>query len=193
MRSHSTAPIERKLGDAGVLVLFLRNETLDQAMAAIQNIGQVTGQVEEASALQRKIGREMEELEAKVQGAPRPRVAVAVNHDPLILAGRGSFLHELMELAGGANIASDSKTPHPQFSAESLIARAPEVIIDVSEAFSRGASDRMVILKWDKLPSTPARKNRKIYPLERGIPIDPGPRVALLLRFMARKFHPDRF
>ena len=55
--------------------------------------------------------------------------------------GPGSFLHELIELAGGENIARDADTPWPIFSEELVIERDPQVIIltcfNLEEALSR--------------------------------------------------------
>lgn len=197
MRSHTTSEIERKLTASGVPTLFVPNETLEDAMAAIGAIGDGMGKGGEARDLVAKIMGEMDRVRTQAQAgakdAPLTRVAVVLQHDPLIVAGKGSFLGQLIDLAGGENIAGDSKAPHPLFSLESFLARAPQVIIDVSEAYEGGADPKRVIQWWNEMPETPARKSGRIHPLEDGLPIDPGPRVPLLLRFIASRIHPERF
>ena len=193
MRSHTMSEIEKKLSGAGVPTLFLPNETLADAIAAIGTLGERMGESGAAEGLRKRIEEEMGEVRRRVERAPRIKAAVVVQHDPLMLAGRGSFLGELLEQAGGENIARDSKAPHPLFSLESFIHRAPEVIIDVSESYEGGADAESVIRSWDRLPETPARKSGGIHPLDPGLPIDPGPRVPRLFRFIASKIHPDRF
>ena len=193
MRSKMTAGVRRKLIDGGVAHLFLPNETLAEALDAIVALGERIGKPEEAAALRRRIEAELAAVEDAVRGAAPVKVAVAVQTKPLILAGKGSFLHELVLRAGGENIAADSTTPHPQFSLESFAVRAPEVIIDVSGSYRSDEPDPNFLDRWKALPATPALTSGRVHPLAPGLPINPGPRVGELLRFIAERLHPDRF
>lgn len=59
----------------------------------------------------------------------RPRVYVEVGYNPLFTCGKGSFIDELIEIAGGENIGHEINKPYPRVSAEFIISRNPEVII----------------------------------------------------------------
>ena len=193
MRSGMTAAVRERLADGDVPHLFLPNETLEEALEAIVAIGERVGAAAEAAALRERIEGDLDAVAAAVKGAPPVKVAVAVQTRPLILAGRGSFLHELVVRAGGENIAGDSATPHPQFGLESFAVRAPEVIVDVSGSYRPAGPDADFLERWKAMPSTPAVETGRVHPLAPGLPINPGPRVGELLRFIARSLHPDRF
>ena len=107
---------------------------------------------------------------------------------------RGPFENVQVNVgANGENIAGDSTSPHPQFSLESFAERAPEVIIDVSGSYRAAEPDPDFLERWKALPATPALESQRIHPLTPGLPINPGPRVGELLRFIAERLHPDRF
>ena len=190
MGSRTTTAVRRKIEEAGLPCLFLANETLADALEAILAIGERAGRAGEARALRARIEGEIASVETSVRGARPVRAAIVVQRRPMILAGPGSFLGELLGRAGGENIAADAASPHPQFDLESFAVRAPEVIIDVSGSYRSAAPEDGFLEEWRRLPSTPALETGRIHPLPPGIPINPGPRVAELFRFIASKLHP---
>src|SRR5581483_9586536 len=69
------------------------------------------------------------QVEARVVGQSKPRVLFVLQLGPLITAGRNTFINDLITLAGGESISGAETTEYPQFSLETAVARAPEVII----------------------------------------------------------------
>lgn len=112
----------------------------------------------------------LQELVGGIERSFRPRVWIEIWHDPLMTAGPGSFLHELVELAGGENIAGDADNPWPVFSEELVIERDPQVVIltsyNLEEALSRPA--------WQ---ATSAFKNGHVYEVNPDIYSRSTPRI----------------
>jgi iron complex transport system substrate-binding protein len=77
-------------------------------------------------------------------------------------------------------------------STELVLARAPEVIIELR--YARGDTTAPSDLKaWDALPAVPAVKNRKVFMLQGEEFVVPGPRVAVATERLARTLHPELF
>ena len=93
---------------------------------------------------------------------------MVIQRRPLIAAGGGTFLDDLLKDAGLQNIAGASSLPYPHFSLETVIAQAPEVIIDLDPS---DAGDY-----WSRYPSIPAVKNGAVAKLSPDLFV-PGPRI----------------
>ena len=84
----------------------------------------------------RDLQAQLDAVRARVKGRPRPRMLLVFDRQPktlreIYVSGGVGFLHEMLEIAGGANVFADVKRESVQPSHETLIARAPEVIIEL--------------------------------------------------------------
>ena len=77
--------------------------------------------------------------------------------------GRG-FLHEMLEIAGGANVFADVQREAVQPSQETLLARAPDVIIEVRATglLTAAGAESEERKAWAALGSIPAVRNGRI-------------------------------
>lgn len=93
----------------------------------------------------------LSELTSHVPAGSSKARFVEIWYEPLMTVGPGSFLDELINLAGGENIAADTGQPWPQFSEEQVLARDPEVIIltnyNKAEALQRPAWQNLAAYK----------------------------------------------
>ena len=119
------AEISNKLA---VPVRYLPNRTLNDLYADIAGVGAASGHEREASALQRALRVKMEALAGKVQSRSRPRVLFLLGL-PGFTAGKGTFIDDLIRLAGGQNVAGNIDQPYPNLSAEAILAFNPQVLI----------------------------------------------------------------
>ena len=107
-----------------------------------------------------------------------------------VSGGRG-FLHDMLEMAGGDDLFNDIDKESVQVSAETILARAPEVILELRpEEISAGQPMQDELASWSRLASVPAvRDQRVLFISGRAITV-PGPRVAESVERMARALHP---
>ncbi len=99
---------------------------------SIKEIASLTGKDKEAGNLIAEMKREIKTIEVrrKIGRAKiKPKVFVEIWNDPLLTAGKGSFINELIQIAGGHNIADDVRRAYVHFSAEEVIYRNPDCII----------------------------------------------------------------
>jgi len=105
----------------------------------------------------------------------KPKVFIEVWHDPLITAGKGSFVDELITLAGGRNIAYDTRRPYSIFSWEEVISRNPDCIILTYMEKEKPAKIMDSRLGGKEILAV---KNNRVYAdINPDILIRPGPRV----------------
>jgi iron complex transport system substrate-binding protein len=108
----------------------------------------------------------------------------------MFASGGVGFMHDMLEIAGGRNVFGDVKRQNLQVSAEMLLARAPEVIIEV-QTYSgwtpeRAAKERTV---WNGLPGLPAVRTGRVHILLDDRVTVPGPRVGEGIELLARTLH----
>jgi ABC-type Fe3+-hydroxamate transport system substrate-binding protein len=107
-------------------------------------------------------------------------------------SGGVGFLHDMIEVAGGANVFADIKRQAVRASSEMLLTRSPEVIIDLF--YSREMSQAELQQEraaWKPLQSIPAVRQNRIHLLVGDYLVVPGPRIAQAAEALARAIHPD--
>jgi iron complex transport system substrate-binding protein len=101
----------------------------------------------------------------------------------LVVVGRGSFLHELIELAGGVNIAADAAVAYPRFSLEEVIHRNPDIIIDMGHNEMVSERQKQAVKQlWRTYSFLAAVQRDTVYPISADYFITPSPRIAQAVR-----------
>lgn len=169
-------------------------ETIDAGIAAI---GKELDCEREADALRARIRSEIEAVREAVKKLPRPKVLIITirqdhNLNSLYTANRRSFVSEIVDCAGGANIYADGKSVYMEASKESVVLRAPEVILEFHAGQKLDADERAeYVADWRQLPSLPAVKNNRVCLVTESHSLRPGPRVGEIARIVARLLHPE--
>jgi iron complex transport system substrate-binding protein len=180
-----------RLGRAHLPVFLYAHAGLADITQTMRALGTRIGRATEADREAGRIERELDSIRASVAGRPHPRTALVFNRDAGVLrgifvSGGVGFLHDLLEVAGGVDVFADVKRQSLQASAEILISRAPEVILELrpSEGWSPARLAQEVAV-WNGLPSLPAVRTHRVYILADDKLLVPGPRVAEAARLMA--------
>jgi ABC-type Fe3+-hydroxamate transport system substrate-binding protein len=131
----------RTLRTAGVPTLALRLDRIADFARVASVLGRVIGDTAAVRVVVDSVGATLAAVERAVAGRPRPAVAWRVWDDPLIVVGAGSYLHELLERAGGRNVYADLAAPSPTVAFEDLARRDPDVLLVGPSGASRIAAD----------------------------------------------------
>jgi iron complex transport system substrate-binding protein len=167
---------------------------------SIRRIGAAAGVPQAAEALTVRIRSSLDEIRRRTAAAPRRKVVFVLGRAPgriedIVVAGRGSYLNDVLEVAGGDNLFRDSLGAYPKVTVEELIARNPDVIIDMGEmAQTVGVTEtqkRAVVELWKRYPSITAVRENRVYAVASDIFVVPGPRVVDAAREFARLLHPE--
>ena len=181
-------------------VLEIDDATLAGIYDSIRRIGQAAGVAARADAVCAGMRAQFDAIRAGVAHLPRRRVLFLVGRTPgriedLVAAGRASHLDELLEIAGGENVFRDSIAAYAKIPLEELLARNPEVIVDMGEMSETvGVTEeqkRAVVALWGRYPSLAAVRQHRVYAVASDIFVVPGPRVVDAARALARMLHPE--
>jgi iron complex transport system substrate-binding protein len=131
-------------------------------------------------------------IRSRVAGLPGKRVLCVVDTDPLYVAGPGSHLDELIEVAGGENIFADAEAAYQVVSLETALERLPEVIINLSIGGLEGGNGRGPGYwgRWEFLPAVQSNEVSWLHPQLLGVP---GPRMPEMAEMLVRLIHPAEF
>ncbi|MBW2366180.1 MAG: ABC transporter substrate-binding protein, partial [Deltaproteobacteria bacterium] len=118
----------------------------------------------------------------------KPKVFFQIGISPLVSVGTNTFIHELIILAGGQNLAQ-GKTAYPRFGKEQILSLLPEVFI-ISSMTNTESIDHLKD-QWSKYPQIPAIKNNRMYHVDSNIFDRPTPRLVDALELLAKLIHPE--
>jgi iron complex transport system substrate-binding protein len=118
-----------QLEPLGIAVYGLRTQDTAGVFRDIERLGRLVGCDSAALALAVRLRGELAAVRASVAGRPRPTVVYLVEHDPPLIAGRGTFISEIIGVAGGETAFPDVAALWPQISLEELVRRQPDVLV----------------------------------------------------------------
>lgn len=196
----SQVDLKQQLERAGIAVFEYRHAGLADVATTIRALGQRTGTVPGAEQVARGIEHGLEDIRRKVKDRPRPRTLLVFGRERMALrglytSGGVGFLNDMLEVAGGTNVFADVKVQAVQASTEQILARRPQVILEVRALNSAWPSgDRQAELNvWNAVASVPAVRDHRVLFLFDDRIVIPGPRVVEGTTAMARALHPDLF
>lgn len=124
--------ITKALRKFNIRHLVFSNDTLEDYLAATAELGKELKADDRAAEIIRQTQNEFERLKTETGEIPagkRPRVLVVISDAPMITAGRKSFINDMIELAGGHNIAASLDRRYFTCSPEWVIEQQPEILI----------------------------------------------------------------
>ena len=129
VRSHSDEAFLRK---AGIRRILIPDSSFEQYFSALKTLGDLLDCQNRARTEIEKAKRTLEQIRKKTDGIPeekRPAVLVMISTSPIVTAGKHSFIHDMIQLAGGRNAAGDVDRNYFACSPEWIMLHQPDVII----------------------------------------------------------------
>ncbi|MBU2473395.1 MAG: cobalamin-binding protein [Candidatus Omnitrophica bacterium] len=173
------AYIVGKLKQIGLKVYVSDPSTIGELMNSIKEIGHLTHRESEASVVVAGMEAKIRQISEKVKlidQDKKPKVFIEIWHDPLMAAGQGSFVDELITLVGGINIAHDTPRAYSYFSPEQVIERNPDCIIFGYMSDPENQINIKGRMGWDKIKAVKA--NHLYNDINPDLFLRPGPRLA---------------
>ncbi len=186
------AQVVPELEKRGLPVLVVDAHDFPGVLESIRLVGKVAGAEKAAEALTAQMQERADQVAQAVAGRPRPRVYWEL--DPTFwTVGPGSFVQDLIERAGGENIAANAEAAWVQLSAEAIIAADPEVIFLADHPWGESAETVKARPGWGKISAVVNGRIVELTQEQTDIVSRPGPRVVDALELIARALHPDAF
>ena len=179
----------RQLEKIGMVVYVTNPGDTAGILQSIIHVGAVTGRQEAAKMLVARLQSRLDAVRVQIQNKKRLRVFFQIGMEPVITAGRETLIHDIIQRAGGMNIAGEDAARYPRYSAEGVMAGAPDVLL-----FAPMANDsefKKVKRYWERYPGIPAVKNKRIYPIKTDLIGRASPRIVDAIEQTAKILHPE--
>jgi iron complex transport system substrate-binding protein len=183
--------LQVKLEQLKIPVFVLDAKTLEDIPLQLHTLGTMFEKKSAASDVTQHMRQRMTELKLKVETLPKKRVLYVLNSQPLISVGPGSFIHQMIGVAGGVNVAAQAGVAYPRLSMETVLKEDPEVLIFPSgEVETVPRSEQQQWRRWDSLSAV---KQQRFHEVSSNLLNRPGPRVIEGLEQLVRAIHPELF
>jgi iron complex transport system substrate-binding protein len=178
---------------AGIRAFAYRHGGLAETFETMTAIGAETGHSAEAAKVVGDLRARLDGIRRRVAGRPRPRTLLVISREPgtlrgIYASGGVGFLHDLLDLAGGANVFADVRQESVQPSQETLLQIRPDVIVELHPTASE-VDQETVHRLWRPLSSIPAVQNQRIHALPGAAMVIAGPRLGDAAELLSRAIH----
>ena len=193
----SQSGVEGQFTRAGIHVYPYRHAGIESILQAIRDVARLTGHQADGDRVVRDLRARLEAVRMRVRGEQRVRTMLVIGRDVgslrgVYVSGGVGFLHELLEIAGGDDVFGDITREAAQPSTETMIVRAPQVIVELHPGEQPPAAtlqkERAV---WNMLASVPAVRNGRVHLLYGSYLLAAGPRIGQAAEALARVLHPE--
>ena len=173
----------RALRSAGIDVISLRIDSIAEFERAALLLGDAVGESARARTVVDSVRATLTRVRNATSGRPRPTIFMLAWETPLMTIGSGSFLSELVEIAGGQNVFGDLEGPSPQVSFEEVLRRDPQYILGRPETAGNLAAKQ----RWRGLPAV---REGRVLVMDTALVGRPGVRLGEAAVSIARLLHP---
>ena len=191
--------IQKNAKILGIPTLTVSVNNLKNILTSIQTMADALQMPQAGHQLAVKIKSKIEGYRTHLKKIKPRQVLMLLSdtNDPsrdLYAVGRGTFLNELLTIAGGNNVLPDTMAKYPKVSKEYIIAKSPEIIIEVGPKSNLSKEETLARKKtWGKFSTLRAVKNDRIYFIGADYILIPGPRLLNILNDFTRTIHPELF
>ncbi|MCX5999490.1 MAG: cobalamin-binding protein [Chloroflexi bacterium] len=184
------------LESMGLRVITLDPHTLNDVMGNLILVGKLAGRKTQAEQLVVDLRTRIDAVAtrtAELTAAQKPRVLHVTWHNPLWTAGKGTFIDEMIQMAGGTNVFGDT-SGDCQVNMDTAVAANPQVITVFSNHGAAGDASYDYLVAGDSpFRTTDAYLNHRTYVIDSDLASRGGPRIVDALELYAKAIHPEMF
>ncbi len=173
----------QRLRAAGVATGAFRVDQIDAFRRVTPILGQLSGDTAQARLAVDTVTRSLERVRSATAGRRRPRVVIPAWDTPLVVIGGGSFVSQLLTIAGGDNVYGASTERSPQVTLEDLVQRDPDIVLT-------GPDRRDRYLTHPRWKALRAVRAGRVLPMDTAIVWRASIRMGEAAASIARELHP---
>jgi iron complex transport system substrate-binding protein len=193
----SQTDLQTQLSRAQVPIFIYAHAGLADVTTTLRQLAERVGASERGQAVAGEIERRVTEVRRQAADRPHPKTLIVFGRDSFALrgiyaSGGIGFVHDMVTAAGGQNVLADTKREAVQATTELIIARAPDVILELRADPIDAATESKELKTWGALSSVPAIRNGRVHIIADPRTVIPGPRVAEGVELLARALRGPR-
>jgi iron complex transport system substrate-binding protein len=173
-----------RLRQAGVVTAAFKVDSIAEFDRLTRLLGRMIGDSARGALVADTVKRTLDSVRSATRGLRRVSVVIPTWYEPLIVIGGGSFLSELVEIAGGRNVYDSMSSPSPTVAFEDILRRNPEFVLTGPERANRIRT----MTKWRTLPAV--REGRFLV-FDTAVVLRPAVRLGEGAVSIARLLHPE--
>ncbi|PIE70967.1 MAG: cobalamin-binding protein [Deltaproteobacteria bacterium] len=174
-----------------VPVFAVNPVSFETVMASIHLVAVVLDVPDRGERLVQSMTDRIRAVDARVAAvSSRPGVFLQIGMAPIVSVGSPTYLNELIERAGGRNVAA-GPTPYPRYATEQVLALRPDVILVSSMAKGTPGAAEAAAEDWRRWKGLPAAENNRVMIIDSDRVDRPGPRMVSGLETLMRMIHPE--
>jgi len=167
--------------------VFVTNpRSLSGIYRSILQLGALTGKQDSAAAVVAAMKRQEDAIRVKAVGLEPIRALLIVSVHPLMCVGKNTFINQLVQLAGGNNLAQRASGSYPTYSREAVVADNPQVLIVMSDA---GAATEELTRLFPEWSTILAVRGHCVFRIDSDLVSRPGPRATNALESLFSLLH----
>jgi iron complex transport system substrate-binding protein len=183
----------QKLNELGIKVYIVDANNISEVYTEIANMGKILGLDDAALKMSGELKKQVDEIILQVPNlvqSQKPKVFYEIWNEPLMSAGRNTFISELIEMSGGVNIvAADGLEGWPEYSLEKLIQNNPDIMIAPVSL----EPDAAAILSESRFSKIAAITNKRVYIIPDNPVSRPSQNIIKGFKMIAQAIHPEVF
>jgi ABC-type Fe3+-hydroxamate transport system substrate-binding protein len=150
--SQDNRPAAERFRQVGIQTIAFKNDSIEQFARDTRLLGRVTGDSARAAILVDSVMATLARVRAATANLPRPTVLVHAWDRPIIAIGAGSFLSQLLDIAGARNVYADIPAPSATVTLEDVVKRNPDYVL----ASPVSAPQMRASASWNAVPAVRA-------------------------------------
>jgi iron complex transport system substrate-binding protein len=182
--SEDNRPAAKRLRDAGIVTAAFKVDSIAEFERLTRLLGRMVGDSARGALVADTVRRTLDSVRALTSRLRRVTVVIPAWNEPLLVIGGGSFMTELVNIAGGRNVYDSIAAPSPTVTFEDILRRNPEFVLVGPESAER----LRAMAKWRTLPAV--RAGRMLV-FDTARVLRPATRLGEGALSIARLLHPD--
>ena len=182
--SQDNRPAARRLRDAGIATAAFKVDSIEEFDRLARLLGRLVGDSARGALVADTVKRTLDSVRALTRNRHRVTVVMPTWQQPLIVIGGGSFMSQLVEIAGGRNIYHSLPSPSPTVTFEDVVQRNPDVLLV-------GPEQGAIIRRSTKWRTLPAVRAGRILLMDTAVVLRPAVRLGEGAFSLARLLHPE--
>ncbi len=171
--------------------LNVKIENLADIFTAVDQLGDAIEEPELAKAAHQQMKNRLDQVQAFCGGLPTVRTLIVIDADATGVVGTGTYLDDLLKIAGGSNVVGPELGHWPTIDREKLLALSPDVVLQLLPGASPQVRDQAAEV-WKQMPDLPAVKARRVFTITNDYALLPGWHVTNMAEEFANCLHGTR-
>lgn len=184
--------LQEQLQHLHIRSLVVAHNTIEDVLDSDKKIALAAGVPSAGIRLNKSIEDNLEQVQTRTARLPKLKAVFVVGHSPgklagIFVAGKKTYLSELLRISGAENVFDDAKTLYPQVSLEEILSRNPDVIVEMAEPSKK----QDLLQLWAKESNLRAVQTHHVFPVPSELFVVPSPRVTEAARYLVHVLHPE--